>query len=78
MGRNDGIACCVFCGRDTRAKDSVCAICRGTISYHGEARGRPSRRWSAETDSPMDYAEDDKYDKTAAEDYHGESIRDDL
>lgn len=36
------LKCCRFCGRDTRADDSICFTCRGGNSESGKGRGRKS------------------------------------
>jgi hypothetical protein len=68
-----------MCGRDTKAADEVCFRCKGGGPDRAEEKGRSCRRWSSASDSPFDdQYEVDEYNRTAIEDYHGETIRDDL
>lgn len=66
---------CRQCGRDTAARDEICARCRGGRFQPGEeGAGRKGRRAMESLDA-MDPAEDESPTRSQ---YHGDSIRDDI
>ena len=71
------LVCCICCGRDTRAKDGVCAFCRGRNSLdHSEENGRKGRRLIPVAGSCLHDRNDDDDDPAAVtRQYRGESIR---
>ena len=75
---------CKECGRDTRAKSGICGHCTGeTIGrrFHSEGhKGRPARssRTLGGSNMPNMIDEDPRSEHSADQDYHGDSLRDDL
>lgn len=72
MNPDGRLVCCVFCGRDTRAKDGKCPRCCRGLADQTEQLGRRQRAVT-ESYSPADEVEDEPYS-----DYHGETTRDDI
>lgn len=78
FSKKSELVCCNLCGRDTSARDGICSRCRSPFFDHSEEIGR-RRRTVTESDSPLDqFNEENKFHKTSFEDYHGESVRDDI
>jgi predicted amidophosphoribosyltransferase len=72
------IWCCRQCGRDTTNKTRICSRCYGN-KQGDEMRGRKARSSQILGGDPNRPAGDEEWwDQTAAEEYHGESPRDDL
>jgi hypothetical protein len=74
------VRCCILCGRDTKSRSQVCWNCTGgRVPFAtDEMRGRKTRRPGADADGGFEPAGDDKHDPSSIEEYHGESLRDDL
>lgn len=75
---------CKNCGRETRARGGYCYRCttgRSGLSYYvrEEERGRKRRRVTADADSPIEPVfENSWWERTAKEEYNGETCRDDV
>ena len=68
---------CSRCGRDTRSKSAICAKCMGGGA--DEQRGRKARSSQVLGGSPIEYVDpEDSGDISGSQDYHGDSIRDDI
>ena len=79
MAKKGDLVCCNMCGRDTKAADGICARCRNSNFDHTEEIGRKARSFRTDADSPFeDVYDDNEYHPNSYENYHGESIRDDL
>jgi len=75
--KND-VVCCALCGRDTANQSMVCTYCYGNRTGE-EMRGRKARPSRTLGGTPLIEAfEEGESEPTAAEAYHGGSIRDDL
>lgn len=73
MSKDSEIYCCVRCGRDTKAKNGICAFCSGkTIKTKvGDMRGVKCRATDFLT------LDEEPEEETSMSRYHGDNIRDD-
>lgn len=73
MSSSSDLSCCIYCGRDTKAKDGICSRCRGGKGPYGKSHeeeiGRKARTIT-EGKSSIEPCYDDAY--------HGDTVRDDL
>lgn len=68
---------CEICGRDTTCRNRICAKCRGAFGHDEESRGRKSRYSRSLGSSPFEESKEPD-DRTTGDEYHGDSVRDDI
>lgn len=70
------VHCCLFCGRDTRAKDEVCYCCKSgkpSKQIHSDRLGRTEKNFDIEFDEDRyddESGPDDIYDDSEAKKRH--------
>lgn len=75
MGKKQPLQCCIGCGRDTRSKAALCAVC---LKKYGDSKCGPKVLRASVNESEWEDDGDECYLPECDRNYHGDTERDDL